>query len=73
MKKNKSSKGINYTDVKNDSAPIPEDILDIETVASSNECTGLIPTPPQSGAEADSYTKIYDIPQPNTNSKFKNI
>ncbi len=31
-------------------------------VASTTECTGLIPTPPANPAEADSYTKLYDIP-----------
>lgn len=38
--------------------------LDQNTVASSTECTGLIPTPPMSVDEAESYNEIYDIPQP---------
>ncbi|WP_190238991.1 hypothetical protein [Pelotomaculum schinkii] len=29
----------------------------------SSECTGLIPTPPLSVAETESYTEIYHIPQ----------
>jgi hypothetical protein len=35
-----------------------------ESVASSTECTGLIPTPPVTEDEAESYTKIYDVPHP---------
>ncbi len=31
-------------------------------VASSMECTGLIPAAPVSAAETDSYSDIYDIP-----------
>jgi hypothetical protein len=41
-----------------------DDFFDIETVVSSTECTGLIPTPPLSVAESESYTEIYDIPRP---------
>ena len=32
------------------------------SVASTTECTGLIPSAPASGAEADSYSDIYDVP-----------
>lgn len=35
-----------------------------ESVASATECTGLIPDSPGSEDEVESYTKIYDIPQP---------
>nr|WP_319488232.1 hypothetical protein [uncultured Caproiciproducens sp.] len=35
-----------------------------ECVISSTECTGLIQTPPISEDEAESYTKIYDVPKP---------
>ncbi len=31
-------------------------------VASTTECTGLIPSAPVSGAAADSYSDIYDVP-----------
>ncbi len=31
-------------------------------VASTTECTGLIPAAPVSGAAADSYSDIYDVP-----------
>ena len=42
-----------------------EDMLEImNTVASSTECTGLIQTPPSNDEEAESYTDIYSIPQP---------
>lgn len=36
----------------------------LDTVASVTECTGLIPTPPLSEGEAESYTDIYTIPKP---------
>ena len=32
------------------------------SVASSMECTGLIPSAPTTDAAADSYTDLYDIP-----------
>ncbi len=38
--------------------------FDSNIVVSSTECTGLIPTPPLSVAETESYTEIYHIPQP---------
>lgn len=34
------------------------------SVVSSTDCTGLIPDSPGSEDEVESYTKIYDIPQP---------
>lgn len=34
----------------------------INAVASSTECTGLIPTPATDQEELDSYTDIYDVP-----------
>lgn len=44
--------------------PSEDRLIDSENVASATECTGLIPTPPISEEEAESYTKIYNIPQP---------
>ena len=41
-----------------------EILEEADTVASTTECTGLIPTPPVSEDEAESYTKIYSIPKP---------
>lgn len=38
-------------------------------VASSMECTGLIPAAPESNAEVDSYSEIYDIPLSGSPSK----
>ena len=35
---------------------------DLLSVASSTECTGLIPSTADSDAELDSYSDIYDIP-----------
>lgn len=43
---------------------LAEDVLDIENVVSATECTGLMPTPPHDEAEVESYTQLYDIPQP---------
>lgn len=39
-------------------------IIEPDIVVSSTEATGMIPTPPMSEAEAKSYTKIYNVPQP---------
>lgn len=40
------------------------DILDeINSVASSRECTGLIQIPPRNVYEAESYNDIYTIPK----------
>jgi len=33
-----------------------------EYVVSTTECTGLVQTPPESKEEAESLTKIFDIP-----------
>lgn len=41
-----------------------DDFLDFDTVASATECTGLIPTPPASEAEAESYADMYAVPKP---------
>lgn len=37
---------------------------DVETVVSSGDSTGLVPTPPKSENEAESYSDILNIPQP---------
>jgi hypothetical protein len=37
-------------------------------VSSADDCTGLIPTPPKSAGEADSYTQLMDIPKPRKKS-----
>lgn len=44
--------------------PSEDKLIDSDNVASATECTGLIPTPPISEEEAESYTEIYNIPQP---------
>ena len=41
-----------------------DDFFYYDTVASATECTGLIQTPPVSDEEAEAYTEIYAIPQP---------
>ena len=40
-----------------------EDELGMLNVASSSECTGLEPTPPESDNEAESYASLYNKPQ----------
>ncbi len=37
---------------------------DVNSVASTMECTGLIPTSPTSEAEMESYADIYPVPEP---------
>ncbi len=37
---------------------------DTSIISSATECTGLIPTPPVNSAEAESYTELYPIPEP---------
>ena len=39
---------------------------DNSAVASSTECTGLLPTPAIDEEELDSYTDIYDVPLTNS-------
>jgi len=46
-------------------------IYDPDIVVSATDSTGLIPTPPQSVDEAESYTEIYDIPQPQVKNEGK--
>ena len=45
--------------------PYHQEVLEnADTVASTMECTGLIPTPPVSEGEAEAYTELYSIPTP---------
>lgn len=41
-----------------------DDWWEFDDVVSSTECTGLIPSPPTDAADAESYTDLYDVPQP---------
>ncbi len=41
-----------------------ERFYNFDTVASATDCTGLIPTPPLSEDEAESYAQLYKIHQP---------
>ncbi|MBR5237030.1 MAG: hypothetical protein IKW06_06660 [Clostridia bacterium] len=50
-------------------APTPKepdnyDKFDLCNACSTMDCTGLIPTPPQSAAEIESYMSIYDYQPP---------
>lgn len=40
-----------------------EDYLNLDRVASSTDCTGLMPTPPLSEHEEGSYTDLNSIPK----------
>ncbi len=40
-----------------------------EPVVSATECTGLVPTPPQSPEQSESYAQLYDILNPTGDSK----
>lgn len=52
-------------DKKQGYPPYDDDrFYDIESVMSANDCTGLIPTPPKSEYEAESYSDLMNIPQP---------
>lgn len=51
--------------------PNDDDLYDINIMASANDCTGLIPTPPASEQQADSYTEMYAIPKPSAESPQK--
>ena len=58
MKKNELENEIDYE----------KDLLtDTTSVASANECTGLMPTPPNDIYEAESYTNIYCVPKQSVN------
>lgn len=48
---------------------------DVEQVVSSNDCTGLVPTPPKSESEAESFSDLMNIPQPKgeTDNGFRRI
>ena len=64
LKKKKSVKNIAEIEY-NEFPPEEDNILDdFCTVASTTECTGLMPNLPQTHAEEESYTKIYTIPAP---------
>ena len=40
-----------------------DDLIIFDKVASNTECTGLMPTPPQSEDEEESYSDIYTVPK----------
>ena len=43
-----------------------------EQVVSVTDCTGLIPSMPKTDAQAESYTKLYPIPNQKPQSHFEN-
>lgn len=64
---------------KDDHSSLPYDAQDDRelfedtfSVASSGECTGMIPAAPAHPAEVDSYSEIYDIPLSRTPNLGKN-
>lgn len=54
-KKRQSKKGLPYDD---------DAFYENLHVSSADDCTGLIPTPPKSAGEAESYTQLMNIPKP---------
>lgn len=52
-----------------------ERFMNFDTVASATDCTGLIPTPPLSEDECDSYVELYRIHQPDNdvNNGFQQV
>ena len=56
MRKEKENKG---------HPPYDDDrFYETESVTSATDCTGLQPTPPKSEGETESYSDLYNIPQP---------
>ena len=50
--------------VNKNASDFVEDILNkTDAVASVNECTGLMPAPPENEEEAESYNEIYVVPK----------
>jgi hypothetical protein len=67
----KNKKTFSTMNTQNDNSQ--DDLFfDLDDIASATECTGLIPTPPESEAEAESYTQLYSIPKPQESNKKKN-
>ena len=53
-------------DTKKDTHPVPDltDQYDYLKASSATDCTGVLPTPPQTSAELDSYLDVYNfLPQ----------
>lgn len=53
-------------DRKKDTHPVPDltDQYDYLKASSATDCTGVLPTPPQTSAELDSYLDVYNfLPQ----------
>lgn len=46
-------------------------LLDTNSVASANECTGLMPTIPSDMYEAESYTDIYSVAKQESEKRQK--
>jgi hypothetical protein len=68
MKKDKDSKKPKKLPVRyrEDNTDL-DNYYDINKVASSMDCTGLVPSRPIDEGEADSYTELYNIPRPISN------
>ena len=61
-KKESGKSSIDYTDFVDSCS---------NTVVSGTECTGLIPTPPESEPESEAYSDLYTIPKPDAEQKKK--
>lgn len=61
-----NERGISMEEKKSERAyPVyaENELSGIEATISSNDCTGLQPTPPINESEAESYANLYNIPQ----------
>ncbi len=57
---------------KDETSYIDDVFNKIDSVASATECTGLMYRPPETEAEAESYTDIYVVPKAE-NSREKEL
>lgn len=48
--------------------PNTKDLYFKRSVASATDCTGLIPTPPLTDGQTDSYDELFDIYEPKSKS-----
>ena len=58
---NKSNKA--HEEGKGNEAHRSFETLDPNDVASSTDCTGLMPTPPENEEQTESYQEIYNVPR----------
>jgi len=62
-----------YTEVNKKQENDFEDDGVIRDIASSTECTGMIPTPPLTDEEVDNYNDIFSVTQQSAHNAKSNI